>query len=101
MKSHRLRKPIAKLLAAAMAAAAFAPYTNAFAADAERVYSYNLEDEAMPQISDGGAEYEILSGYSGNDTRVLKIDKKSTGVICYKRLIYLYKSKREKERSCA
>jgi len=27
--------------------------------------------------------------------------KLAAGVICYKRLIYLYKSKREKERSCA
>lgn len=27
--------------------------------------------------------------------------KALTGVVCYKRLIYLYKSKREKERSCA
>ncbi len=27
--------------------------------------------------------------------------KKAAGVVCYKRLIYLYKSKREKERSCA
>ena len=27
--------------------------------------------------------------------------QKETGVVCYKRLIYLHKSKREKERSCA
>lgn len=27
--------------------------------------------------------------------------KQAAGVVCYKRLIYLYKSKREKERSCA
>lgn len=27
--------------------------------------------------------------------------KQASGVVCYKRLIYLYKSKREKERSCA
>ncbi len=30
-----------------------------------------------------------------------KIFKQASGVVCYKRLIYLYKSKREKERSCA
>ena len=33
--------------------------------------------------------------------RQYKIFKQASGVICYKRLIYLYKSKREKERSCA
>ena len=33
--------------------------------------------------------------------RQYKIFKQASGVVCYKRLIYLYKSKREKERSCA
>lgn len=38
----------------------------------------------------------ILTGQIRNN-----IDFRVCGVICYKRLIYLYKSKREKERSCA
>lgn len=77
MRFDLLKRSVAAAVSAVVTLSVITPACTAFAAS-ETLYSYSFEDDKLPTVENGGAEYEIKENIGSNETKVLKIEKKST-----------------------
>lgn len=79
MRFDLLKRYIAAAVSAVTVMSAVSPLCTVSAAEQETVYSYSFEDSQCPTAEDGDTELSIAENIGTNETKVLKINKTSTG----------------------
>lgn len=92
MRFNLLKKRAVRAISLITALSCFASVAtiSVSAEDGDVVYAYNFEDDKSPTLADGGVESSVAEGYDDNSSKVIKIEKTSTGTAAADNRVQIY-----------